>query len=151
MICRQLTVSDAAALTALLVMEPLVAGYAEHAADALQDDRYEIWGCYNGDVLMGAIILSLGPFDAEIDSVAVAARHRRTGVGQHLMTHALDRARALGKERMLLEVRESNAPAIALYQRLGFNTDGRRAGYYPPLEGQDTHEAGYLMSYALVG
>lgn len=149
MICRQLAEVDAPALIALLVMEPLVAGYLAHAIEALQDAQYEIWGCYAGETLMGAIVLSVGPFDAEIDSLVVAERHRRVGLGQFLVEHALMRAQALGKERVLLEVRESNTPAIALYQRLGFNMDGRRAKYYPPLEGQTAHEAGYLMSYVL--
>lgn len=149
MTCRQLDASDTAALTALLAAEPMVANYASHAGDVLHDVRYEVWGHYADDVLAGAVIIALGPFDAEVDSIIVADACRRRGLGQKLMTRAVVRAQTLGKERVLLEVRECNAAAIALYQQLGFSIDGMRANYYAPLERQGPREAACLMSLSL--
>ena len=42
---------------------------------------------------------------------------------------------------LTLEVRASNAPAIALYEKMGFETVGRRKNYYA-----DLHEAAILMT-----
>ena len=144
--CRPLTASDSAALAALLAAEPLVADYAAHAADALAEGKSEVWGYERDGALAGAIVIALGPFDAEINSLVVAETYRRSGLGQRLLAQATARARALGKERLLLEVRESNTAAIRLYQQQGFSIDGRRAQYYSPLAGQVTREAACLMS-----
>jgi ribosomal-protein-alanine N-acetyltransferase len=38
---------------------------------------------------------------------------------------------------MFLEVRPSNTPALALYQKAGFETIGRRKGYYPAADGRE--------------
>ena len=46
-------------------------------------------------------------------------------------------ARRAGMERMLLEVRPSNAAAIAFYRQAGFTEIGRRRGYYPAHEGRE--------------
>lgn len=149
MMCRLLSMTDHAALVALLANEPLVANYAMHANSVLQDGRHEVWGYDADGTLGGAVIIALGPFDAEIDSVVVADSERRNGKGHALVAQALTRAKALGKERVLLEVREGNAAAIALYRQLGFSVDGHRTDYYPALDGQGPREAACLMSYGL--
>jgi len=46
-------------------------------------------------------------------------------------------ARAAGGRQMFLEVRPSNAPALALYEKAGFATIGRRKGYYPAANGRE--------------
>lgn len=146
---QQLALSDKPALTALLVAEPHVASYASHTLEVLQSKDYEVWGGYTDAVLIGAVVMAVGPFDAEIESLVVSSAARRRGVGKALIELAVARARAVGKERMLLEVREGNQAAVALYRRVGFNEDGRRADYYAPLEGQTQREAACLMSYSL--
>ncbi len=42
----------------------------------------------------------------------------------------------MGAESVLLEVRPSNARALAVYERFGFAEIGRRKGYYPAHEGK---------------
>lgn len=64
-----------------------------------------------------------------IDNVAVDPAYRRQGVADAL----LDVFCRFGAEKLAfltLEVRESNAPAIALYEKHGFYTVGRRKDYY---------------------
>ena len=69
------------------------------------------------------------PPEREILNLAVAPRFRRQGVAGLLLQHELNR-RAI----FYLEVRESNAPARALYGKFGFREITRRTGYYlhPP-------------------
>ncbi|MBK9031202.1 MAG: ribosomal protein S18-alanine N-acetyltransferase [Myxococcales bacterium] len=66
----------------------------------------------------------------EVHLLAIATHpdHRRRGVGARLLAHVLE---AAATARLItLEVRASNAPAIALYQRAGFVAVSTRRGYY---------------------
>jgi len=67
---------------------------------------------------------------AEILTLAVAPEARRRGVGAGLTAAAMAAALARGAGEMILDVAEDNAPARALYQRLGFTELHRRRGYY---------------------
>lgn len=67
---------------------------------------------------------------AELESVAVESGARRFGVGRRLCEAVAEWCREKGAKDLELEVRESNAGAILLYERLGFAVAGRRAGYY---------------------
>ncbi|MBI3483860.1 MAG: GNAT family N-acetyltransferase [Acidobacteria bacterium] len=57
-------------------------------------------------------------------------RARRTGIASRLLDGALAAARSFGGQRAFLEVRASNAGAIAFYERHGFRPAGRRKHYY---------------------
>ncbi len=67
---------------------------------------------------------------ADILDVAVSPTHRRRGIARALMETVLGDARKNGVETVFLEVRTSNAPAIALYTALGFTPCGKRKNYY---------------------
>lgn len=71
-------------------------------------------------------------------NVAVATGARRRGIGRALMDDLLAYARAHAALRILLEVRASNAPALAMYESLGFERFNVRAGYYA--DGEDAIE-----------
>jgi [ribosomal protein S18]-alanine N-acetyltransferase len=68
--------------------------------------------------------------ELHIHAIATHPDHRRRGVGVLLVDHALATGRAAGCTTATLEVRRTNAPAIALYQRAGFRTVHVRARYY---------------------
>lgn len=68
--------------------------------------------------------------DADIMNIAVAEPFRRQGIGQALLEALLAALRQNGVETVALEVRKSNAPAIALYEKLGFTLAGVRPNYY---------------------
>lgn len=68
--------------------------------------------------------------EMEIYNIAVPDAFRRRGHGGALLRYVLARAVQGGMERALLEVRASNAPALALYASAGFTACGRRKGYY---------------------
>lgn len=68
--------------------------------------------------------------DCDINNVAVSPAYRRIGIGRRMMESFLNQCRQKGVERVMLEVRESNAQAIGLYRAFGFEELGRRCGYY---------------------
>ena len=74
--------------------------------------------------------------EAQILDIAVAPDQRGRGIARALMELATSLAREKGAEVMALEVRASNAAAIALYERLGFVRTGVRVAYY-----EDTEDA----------
>jgi len=67
---------------------------------------------------------------AELQRIAVDPAHRRTGLASELLDAVVDAARAGGADRLLLEVREDNAGAIAFYAARGFVEVDRRRRYY---------------------
>ncbi len=68
--------------------------------------------------------------ELHINTIAVEPSARRRGLGTELMRHVLAEAASAGATRATLEVRRSNAPAIALYERLDFTVCAVRPGYY---------------------
>jgi ribosomal-protein-alanine N-acetyltransferase len=84
---------------------------------------------------VGFVLTRLAADEAEILTIAVDRAHRRLGVGWQLMDAVLRDLHARRTAALFLEVDETNAPAIALYRRLGFIQVGRRANYYANSEG----------------
>lgn len=74
--------------------------------------------------------------EGEILVLAVVPALWRRGLGRALLSRALGRARALGLQRMLLEVAVDNRPARSLYEAAGFRAVGRRPGYYHRADGR---------------
>jgi [ribosomal protein S18]-alanine N-acetyltransferase len=68
--------------------------------------------------------------EVHIMNLAVHDVARRGGRGRFLLRMALARARRAGARRALLEVREGNTAARALYEAFGFAAVGRRKAYY---------------------
>ena len=65
-----------------------------------------------------------------IANVAVSPDCRRQGIGTKLVREMIRQARVRGLAFLTLEARESNAPAIALYESCGFVRVGVRKKYY---------------------
>ena len=68
--------------------------------------------------------------EADMMNLAVKPEYRRRGVGEKLVRNLVEELKAQKVYCLTLEVRASNAPAIALYEKLGFVPVGRRPGYY---------------------
>ncbi len=75
---------------------------------------------------------------ADIQTIAVAERARRRGLGRALMVALLEEAGRRGASDVFLEVRADNPNAEALYVSLGFERIAVRAKYYQP-DGVDAH------------
>ncbi len=80
------------------------------------------------------VIGRLIPPEGEIYRIAVAPERRQRGIGYRLLDYAVKTSRGKGLERLFLEVRSHNIPAIKLYTAYGFTRIGVRKSYYrdPP-------------------
>ena len=90
------------------------------------------------EVLLGYAGLAVAGPDADVQTLAVAPRAQRRGLGALLLDALLDTARSGGAASVLLEVRADNEPAKALYAARGFERVGVRRRYYQP-EDVDAH------------
>lgn len=68
--------------------------------------------------------------ESDMMNLAVRPDRRRQGIAEALVEFLISELSAKGNYALLLEVRASNAPAIALYQKLGFGQVGLRKNYY---------------------
>lgn len=73
-----------------------------------------------------------GSGQGDIQTIAVADRARRRGLGRTLMLALLNEARTRGTTEVFLEVRADNPGAQALYASLGFAEIAVRPNYYQP-------------------
>ena len=80
-----------------------------------------------------------------ITNVAVSPDFRRQGIARALIAKLLAQAKAAGLSFVTLEVRESNAPAIALYAGAGFAPVGTRKNFY-----SNPTENAVLMTISLI-
>jgi len=84
--------------------------------------------------------------EAHIGTIAVHPDWQQRGLGEWILLGVMEKAAALRAELVTLEVRISNAPAQALYYKLGFRAVGRRHRYY-----RDTGEDGLIMTLEGIG
>ena len=68
--------------------------------------------------------------ETDMMNVAVYPDYRRQGIANRLILTLVDALKERGSHWLMLEVRQSNAPARALYAKLGFAEVGRRKNYY---------------------
>ena len=81
-------------------------------------------------------IISLGGGEAELLNIGVDPAYQRRRVAEDLLNEILKHIKSQA-DTVFLEVRESNAPAISLYEKLGFNQTGVRPNYYPAAKGRE--------------
>ncbi len=93
----------------------------------------------NGKVV-GNLVMRIILDEAEITNVAVKKEYRGQGIAKALLQHALVEGERKGVVAYTLEVRESNMPAISLYQSHGFINEGKRKEFY-----QDPVEDAIIM------
>jgi ribosomal-protein-alanine N-acetyltransferase len=104
--------------------------------DCLRAD-YPSWVLYSGSRIVGYFLMSIAAGEAHVLNICVAPEMQGQGHGRRLLHALLKVARGRGVARVFLEVRPSNANAIALYHDEGFNEIGRRPRYYPAKEGRE--------------
>ena len=80
--------------------------------------------------VVGVASFSLAADLADLLRVIVASESRGRGLGSSLIRAGMEWAKAVGADRMLLEVRPDNKPAVRAYCKLGFATLDRRRDYY---------------------
>lgn len=80
--------------------------------------------------IVGYVLFTLVFEEIHLLNLAVHPRCRRKGIGDHLIGFVLDMGRERKSEKVFLEVRTSNDPALALYHKFGFRAVGKRLNYY---------------------
>ena len=90
-----------------------------------------VWLVAAEDRLVAGYVGSQTVMDAsDMMNIAVAPAFRRQGIAEKLIDMLILQLMERGSNSLTLEVRASNMPAIALYEKLGFTQVGRRPNYY---------------------
>lgn len=101
----------------------------------------------DGEICSYAVLM-MGVEEAELLTIGVAESQQRRGLGRSMLIGLLAIAQDENKRRVFLEVRASNAAAIALYRIVGFSEVGLRRGYYQNKQGS---EDAVVMACDLIG
>ena len=134
---RKLEMRDIEGVLAIQRDSPEIAQWA--ASDYERVARGEMAGWVAEDQAGIAGFLVARPLveEAEILNLAVRQDARRRGAGSKLLSQAVEWSKILRLERLMLEVRVSNAAALTFYQRHRFRVVGRRASYYATPKKED--------------
>ena len=108
---------------------------------------YCCWVLELGDIIAGYGIMSVAAEESHILNVCVDTSARRSGLASEMLKHLIATAEQHRARIVFLEVRPSNAAAIALYRGFDFRHVGTRRGYYPARRGR---EDALVMSRSLV-
>jgi len=96
--------------------------------------------------IVGYAVMMPALDDVDLLDISIAGAHQRKGLGASLLGEMLALARSLEFARVILEVRQKNLAASALYRKAGFSEIGIRRGYYPAENGR---EDAIVMEYKL--
>lgn len=102
-------------------------------SDILEYLKNPIWHflvAKDGKNVLGYISFTKILDEIQIVNVATAPTFRKMGVGKSLISYLLDFAKENEVNKLFLEVRESNVPAINLYSRFGFIAVGVSKNHY---------------------
>ena len=97
-----------------------------HSASQLEGEK--IIGAFEGEELLGYVGVKCVLDEAYISNVAVKKEMKRQGIGDILISSLKEELKDFAF--ISLEVRKSNAPAIALYEKHGFKIISELKNYY---------------------
>ena len=103
---------------------------AEQLSGQMRNAQHEFIAAVDDGRVLGYVGLMYVLDEGYISNVAVHPEARRQGIGDALIDALAVKAKELELAFLTLEVRESNAPAIALYAKHGFHPVGKRKNYY---------------------
>ena len=83
-----------------------------------------------GNTIVAYAVMMCMYEQGDLAKIAVDANYRHRGIATELIAHLIKRATYKGVERIFLDVRASNTPAINLYIRVGFIRTGNAASFY---------------------
>lgn len=98
--------------------------------DSLEREDTLFLVCEEGIEITGYIGMYLSFDEGNITNVAVSPLYRKKGYGEALVSSAKELAKEKQIEKIFLEVRVSNTPAISLYKKMGFENLGVRKNFY---------------------
>lgn len=86
--------------------------------------------CVENDTVLGYVGAQTVLGETDMMNLAVIPQARRQGIAESLILNLVEELKKQDSYCLSLEVRASNAPARALYEKLGFAQVGRRPNYY---------------------
>lgn len=105
--------------------------WSENAISGELTNPLSLWVvALDGNCVAGYIGSQSVMGEADMMNLAVLPDYRRQGIGEKLVISLVERLLENAVTSLTLEVRASNAGAIALYEKLGFQQVGRRPNYY---------------------
>ena len=105
--------------------------WSENSIASELDNRLSCWLVAEQNESVVGYVGSQSVLDAaDMMNIAVAPEYRKQGIGKALIEALMEYLRQKKVIALLLEVCVSNASAIALYQKMGFEQVGRRPKYY---------------------
>ena len=120
-------VSQIAEIEKLCFSDP----WSEKSVASELENRLSLWlVALDGDTVAGYVGSQSVLDEADMMNVAVHPDYRRKGIARNLVLALSEALQKRGIKGLMLEVRQSNAPAIALYEQLGFQQVGLRPNYY---------------------
>lgn len=102
---------------------------AESFKSEVEKDNGIVICCYADNCVIGLICGYFAGDEADITSIAVDENYRRLGIGSKLIQEFLKNLPEYISD-IFLEVRESNSPAIGLYEKYGFEKISIRKNFY---------------------
>jgi len=131
MLIRRARREDLPALAALEAEIPGYPAWGESGLGAEFEKKFSVTLVVcSEDVLLGFISFWILKPQIQLNSIVVSAKARRTGAATALIGKLAEYAVKNACAEVDLEVNEHNAPAIALYGKLGFKVVGRRPKFY---------------------
>ena len=120
-------VAQVAQLEKLCFADP----WSEKSVASELENKWALWlVAVEDDRVVGYIGSQTSIDETDVMNVAVHPDCRRRGIAEALIMELVEQLKQKGSHALMLEVRASNAPAIALYEKLGFTEIGRRKNYY---------------------
>ena len=101
---------------------------------SIASELRNIWSYWvvalDGDQVVGYVGSQSSCDETDIMNIAVHPDWRRRGIAEQLIDSLILELKKRGSHALMLEVRASNAPAIGLYEKMGFQHVGLRKNYY---------------------
>ncbi len=118
----------------LFADSPWTTGQFKEAFQGVPNSRYFLVATNNADEIVGyAAVLVVAPgVEADVLTVAVLPDYARQGIATHFMNELEKWSQSKQALAMMLEVGVENTSAIALYEKLGYQTIATRKNYYGP-------------------
>ena len=133
---RRMTTAD---LDAVMAIESKVYTHPwtrRNFADSLSAGHH-CWIAELRGTMVGYSVASAAADEAHLLNLSIAALWQARGLGADFLAFMLKLVKDYGAARVVLEVRPSNAAALALSRRAGFGEIGVRRGYYPATAGRE--------------
>ena len=124
---EQSHVPQIAALETVCFSDP----WSENSIAGELDNRLSLWlVALDGEKVVGYVGSQTVLGETDMMNIAIDPDYRRQGIARQLIEKLIEVLKGRGSHSLMLEVRAGNAPAIALYESMGFTVAGKRPNYY---------------------